>query len=250
MDRIAQAIYRQVQARVRLGSPVTAIRRRGEGVRILHGPGNQALDADYCLCTLPLTLLQRIPSDFSPAKRAAISDVPYLSSVKVAFEAPRFWEEEGIYGGLGWTDRMNENLIYPSGGWHSDKGVLVTAYCAGWTGPNHTQEYTAMSHEDRFRICRESVERMHPGQSAKLGKPVTVAWGLTPWSEGVGPVAPDWNTTPRPARYAELLRPEGPIFFAGEHLSYVLFWQEGAALSAYEAMRLLTAHAQERVAAA
>ena len=79
---------------------------------------------------------------------------------------------------------------------------------------------------------------------------MTVAWGLTPWSEGVGPVAPDWNTTPRPARYAELLRPEGPIFFAGEHLSYVLFWQEGAALSAHEAMRLLTSHAQERVAAA
>ena len=61
MDRIAHAIYEQVRANVRLGSPVTAIRRRGEGVRILHGPGDQAFDADYCICTLPLTLLQRIP---------------------------------------------------------------------------------------------------------------------------------------------------------------------------------------------
>ena len=33
-----------------------------------------------------------------------------------------------------------------------------------------------------------------------------------------------------------MLRPEGPIFFAGEHLSYVPFWQEGAALSAHAAM--------------
>ena len=28
-----------------------------------------------------------------------------MHSVKVAFESPRFWEEEGIYGGLAWTDR-------------------------------------------------------------------------------------------------------------------------------------------------
>ena len=52
------------------------------------------------------------------------------------------------------------------GGWHSDKGVLVAAYTAGWTGQNHPQEFTAMSHAERFRVCREVVERMHPGQGA------------------------------------------------------------------------------------
>ncbi|HET9427986.1 MAG TPA: FAD-dependent oxidoreductase [Allosphingosinicella sp.] len=250
MDRIAHALFERVRPSVRLGSPVTAIRRRGEGVRIEHGPGRNATDADYCVCTLPLNLLARIPSDFSPAKQAAIRDVPYLPSVKVGFESPRFWEEEGIYGGLGWTDQPNENLIYPSGGWHSDKGVLVAAYSAGWTSQNHPQQFTAMSHEERFRICREVVERMHPGQSGKLTRPITVAWGLTPWSEGVGPVHPDWFANPRGERYNELLRPEGPIFFAGEHLSYVVFWQEGAALSAHEAMRLMASHAAERRAAA
>ena len=144
----------------------------------------------------------------------------------------------------------NENLIYPSGGWHSDKGVLVTAYVAGWTGPENPVRFTALSHEERFRISRESVERLHPGKSAALARPVTVAWALTPWSEGVGPDSPEWFQRPRPARYAELMRPEGPIFFAGEHLSYVLFWQEGAALSAHEAMRLLTARAADRSAPA
>lgn len=249
MDRIAHALYERVRPAVRLGSPVTAIRRRAEGVRIEHGPGGQALDADYCICTLPLNLLQRIPSDFSPAKRAAISDVPYLPSSKAAFESPRFWEEEGIYGGLGWTDQANENLLYPSGGWHSDNGVLVAAYVAGWTGENHLPEFMAMSHAERFRLCRAVVERMHPGKGRLLDKGVTVAWGLTPWSEGVGPIHPDWAQTGRGSRYAELLRPEGPIFFAGEHLSYVVFWQEGAALSAHEAMRLMARQAAERRAA-
>lgn len=253
MDRIAQALHEQVAANLRLSSPVLEIRRRGQGVRIVHGPGRQALDADYCLCTLPLNLLARVPNDFSPAKQAAIRDVPYLPSVKVAFEAPRFWEEEGIYGGLGWTDQMNENLIYPSGGWHEERGVLVGAYVAGWTGPQNPELFTALSHDERFRISREVIERMHPGKSRLLERAATVAWGLTPWSEGVAPNHRDWFASPRPARYAELMRPEGPVFFAGEHLSYVVFWQEGAALSAHEAMRRLVERAQadapERAAA-
>ena len=245
MDRIADALYREVRPVVRLNAPVSAIRRRGNGVRILHGPGEQALDADWCLCTLPVNLLEKIPADFSPAKQAAIRGNEYLKSTKVGFEAPRFWEQEGIYGGLAWTDRANENLFYPSSGWHADKGVLVAAYSSNWTGPNHAEEFAAMSHDDRFRVCRDSVEALHPGKARELAKAVTVSWSLTPWSEGVGPVGPTFGGGPdtagtRPAAYAELLRPEGPVFFAGEHLSYVPFWQEGAALSAHAALTELT----------
>jgi monoamine oxidase len=240
MDRIAHALYGEVARTVRLNSPVTAIRRIGDRVRVQHGPGDRVTEADYCLCTLPLNLLSRIPADFSPAKREAIANVPYLPSVKVAFESRRFWEEDdGIYGGLAWTDRMNENMIYPSGGWHRPNGVLVAAYCAGWMGRDNPVRFTALSHEERYAICREAVDRLHPGHARELERPITVAWGLTPWSEGVGPVGPAFNGAPRPAHYTELLRPEGPIFFAGEHLSYLLFWQEGAALSAHAAMRKL-----------
>jgi monoamine oxidase len=42
-----------------------------------------------------------------------------------------------------------------------------------------------------------------------------------------------------------LLKPEGPIVFAGEHLSYQPTWQEGAALSAHEALKLVVAMAKE-----
>ena len=253
MDRIAYAFYERVRPAVRLNSPITAIRRRDAGVRIEYGAGQQALDADYCICTLPLPLLNRVATDFSAAKQTAIRDnSAYLPSTKVGFESPRFWEEEGIYGGLAWTDRANENIFYPSHGWLEDKGVLVTAYSSGWTGQNHPTEFAAMSHEDRFRVCRESVEALHPGKSHLLGRPVTVSWPLTQWSEGVGPIGPAFGNGPnggtRSAVYEELLRPEGPVIFAGEHLSYVPFWQEGAALSAQAAMRVLAEQAAARAA--
>ncbi|HTU11669.1 MAG TPA: FAD-dependent oxidoreductase [Allosphingosinicella sp.] len=248
MDRIAHALHAQVRANVRLNSPVTAIRRQGEGVRIELAGGRAPVVADHCICTLGINLLEKIPNDFSAAKKAAIAGIPYVRASKVAFEAPRFWEEEGIYGGVGWTDQVSESLFYPSSGFHAPRGVLVGAYVAGWTGQRHVAEFEALSHDQRFAASRDVIERMHPGKARLLDKPVTVAWGLTPWSEGVGPGHQDWSNETRGARYAELLRPEGPVIFAGEHLSYLQFWQEGAVLSAQAAMRVLAEQAASRAA--
>ena len=249
MDRIPEALFAQVKPAVRLGTPVTAIRRTGNGVRIEHGSG--IINADYCVCTLPANLLARIPNDFSAAKQAALKGVNYLPSVKVAFEAPRFWEtDDHIYGGLAWTDRLNENVMYPSDGFHSPKGLLVAAYVAGWTNNGNPQKFSSLSHEERFRISRESVEALHPGKSRLLSKGVTVGWEQVPWSEGVGAVGRDFGAEARGPAYSELLKPEGPIVFAGEHLSYVGLWQEGAALSAHEALKLVHAMAAEKRPAA
>ena len=254
MDRIAHALFEQIKPAVRFRAPVTAIRLAGNGVRIEHGPGQQAVQADHAVITLPAPLLERIPNDFSAAKKAALKDVAYLKSVKVAFESPRFWEtDDNIYGGLAWTDRLNENVIYPSSGFNAAKGVVVAAYVAGWMSDQDPLKFAALSNEERLRVCRDSMEALHPGRSHLLTKGVSVAWGLIPWSEGVGAIGADFDDSgpgvARGPRYLELLKPEGPIVFAGEHLSYVGLWQEGAALSAHEALKLIAAMAKEKAGA-
>ena len=249
MDRIAAAVYEQVRPMVQLSAPVHEIRRVGDRVRVAHGPGRQLAEADFCLCTLPLPVLARIPADFSAAKRRALSAVAYRASVKVAFEAPRFWErDDSIFGGLAWTDRLNENVMYPSNDYGAEKGVLVASYAGKWTRPENPEAFAALSHEQRIQICRESVEALHPGRSGLLGKGITVAWGLTPYSEGVAAMWPGGlaSVADRPPEYGELLKPEGPIVFAGEHLSYQPAWQEGAVLSAHAAMKLVHSMAAER----
>jgi monoamine oxidase len=251
MDRIAEAVYAQVRPAVRLNSPVTAIRRVGDRVRIEHGPGQRMTEADFAVVTFPAHLLERIPNDFSPAKKAALKGINYLPSVKVAFEAPRFWEtDDDLYGGLAWTDRANENVIYPSEGFGSPKGVLVAAYVSGWTNPDNPQKFAGYSDAERLRVSRESVEALHPGKSKLLTKGVTVGWGLVPYSEGVGATWPrgPGSIASRGQQYAELLKPEGPIVFAGEHLSYQGPWQEGSVLSAHEALKLIAAMAKAKAA--
>jgi monoamine oxidase len=251
MDAIPRAIYEQVKPRVRLRTEVTGIRRSGNGVRIEHGPGKQVTEAEFAVVTLPANILERIPSDFSPAKKTALKSVNYLPSVKVAFEAPRFWEaDDHIYGGLAWTDRLNENVMYPSDHFGAEKGILVAAYVAGWTNNGNPQKFAALSDAEGLRISRESVEALHPGKSRLLGKGVSVRWGLVRHSEGVGAI---WEGGPggtgaRGPQYTELLKPEGPIVFAGEHLSYQGLWQEGAAMSAHEALKLVQAMAKSKAA--
>ena len=238
MDRIAYALYQQVKSAVVLGTPVSAIRREGAGVRIEHKGG--VTRADYCVCTLPAPVLARIPSDFSPAKKAALKSVDYLKSAKVAFEAPRFWERnDHIYGGLAWTDRLNENVIYPSHGFHSPRGVIVGAYVAGWTHPDTPEAFTKLPIAEQIRISAGSIEALHPGRSHELSSPLAINWGQVPYSEGVGAIGRDFGEQKRGAAYDELCKPEGPIVFAGEHLSYVGLWQEGSALSAHEAVKLV-----------
>jgi monoamine oxidase len=249
MDRIAHAIFEQVRPIVRLRAPVTNIRRVGDRVQIEHGPGKKMTEADYCVCTFGANLLDKIPNDFSPAKKAALKTVSYLPSVKVAFEAQRFWEtDDNIFGGLAWTDRANENVIYPSHGYGSPKGVLVAAYVAGWTNRDNPQKFAAYGNEERLRISRESVEALHPGRSKLLTKGLSVGWGLVPYSEGVGALWPGDGTGVRGSEYAELLKPEGSVVFAGEHLSYQGLWQEGAALSAHEALKLVAAMTKAKTA--
>ena len=242
MDRIADALYREVSPSVVLNTPVSAIRREGAGVRIEHKSG--VVRADYCVCTLPAPLLARIPSDFSAAKKAALKGVEYLKSAKVAFEAPRFWErDDHIYGGLAWTDRLNENVIYPSHGFHSPRGVIVGAYVAGWTHDNTPEAFVKLPIAEQIRISAGSIEALHPGKSRLLTSPVAVNWAQVPWSEGVGAVGRDFGEQKRGTAYDELCKPEGPITFAGEHLSYVGLWQEGSALSAHEALKVVQAMA-------
>lgn len=251
MDRIAYALYDQVRPLVQLGSPVGAIRQTGGKVTIEHGRERQVTVADYCVCTIPMPVLARIPADFSPAKKKALTSVEYLKSVKLAFQAPRFWEEDDdIYGGPAWTDRPNENMLYPSSDFGAPLGVLVAAYCAGWTGRDNPDAFAALSHEERIRICTAAVEAMHPGRSNLLSSPVQVAWGLTKYIEGVGPQWPGGpgSSQGRPEAYAELARPEGLIVFAGEHLSYAQTWQEGAVLAAHEAMKLVDSMARAKAA--
>lgn len=240
MDAIARAFARAVGPVVTLNAEVRQIRRAGEGVRIVwrdRARGTEhAETADFAICTLPLTVLRAIPAAFSPAVRAAVAAPDYNRAVKVAFEARRrFWElDHGIYGGITWTSRDITQIWYPSAALHAAKGVVVGAYI--WTKAI-ADRFAAMSPAQRIAATTASAATIHPNFAADAAKGASVAWGEVPYSAGAWI---DWGDA-RKGHYARLAEGDGPFLFAGEHVSHINGWQEGAVLSAHLAVKTIAA---------
>ena len=239
MDCIAQAFASKLGRIVRLGSEVTAIRRTNNGVSIAfldkQAGRHDAIEAAYCIVTIPLKVLQGIECDFSPVHRAVIRDVDYASAVKIAWQSRRFWEaDEHIYGGISWTTGLTTQVWYPSDRFFSAKGILLGAYAIG----GQADELAMRPLPEQFDMSRAVVEGLHPGRSRELEKPMAVAWSKIPYSLGFAARFRNGQES----EYSLLNTPDGPFYFAGEHLSQIGPWQEGAILSARRAANMIDKH--------
>ena len=242
MDKIAYAFNKALGGTVIYNAPVREIRKTAKGVRVgyMHEGQSKMIEADYCVCALPLSLMKTMPTDLSAPYKQVIEDCTYSQSYKVAWESRRFWEQDyNIYGGLEFLKTGCTPVWLPSAGFFSERGVLVSGY--EW---RMRPEFAALDLQGKFVASRASVERLHPGHGKELEKPLYIGWGLIPWNEGAwiesyGPGERRHSTTPN-AGYETLLTPDGPIYFVGDHVSQLVAWQEGAALSSLRAVQMIS----------
>ena len=248
MDRIAAAFARRVARVIRTNAAVTQIRRVGDGARVIYKDGRTgaetALDATFVLVTLPLSVLKGIDTDFSPAHKAAIAAGEYIPAAKIAFEARRrFWEEdEHIYGGISWTTQDITQVWYPSTGFHGRTGIILGGYI--WSD-DIGEALAKLPPAQRIERAIAQGEKLHPSYRADVHHGVAVCWGKVPYSNGAWC---DWSAETKRDAYPVLLKPDGPLFLAGEHLSNLRGWQEGSILSAYKAIEAIAERAASRKA--
>jgi monoamine oxidase len=238
MDRIPAAFEKKLGPIIVKGAEVTEIRRTPNGVNIVYrdvkSGKTKVAAGDYCLCTIPLKVLADIPADFSPEVKTAIGQVEYGNAIKVAWQSRRFWESEyQIYGGISFVKGPTNLVWYPSAKMHSDKGVLLGAYTAGPDG----DEMMAMPLPKMIELTRTTIDGLHPGHGKDLEHPLAVIWSKMPYTLGIGARWQDGQD----GLYTLLGKADGPFYFAGEHLSHVGAWQEGAILSAHRAVAAIDA---------
>lgn len=240
MDAIARAMGREVQAALRLNTKVTAIHQNESGVTAewqdtSTGAAGRSR-ADWCVCAIPLSVLSQIEMNLSPAMAQAIQAVPYAAALKIGLQfRRRFWEEdEAIYGGISYTDLPISLIGYPQSGFHTGKGVLLGAYTFG----PYAFEFTSLEPAERVRRAVAFGAQIHPQYTAEFESGVAVGWHRVPWSLGC---FGQWTEATRKQHYANLCALDGRILLAGEHASYIPAWQEGAVLSALDAVRRLHA---------
>ncbi len=241
MGRIGEAFARQIPNVIRYGAKATGVRQddRGVAVSFQNLAGGGAVEearADWCVCALPLTILSELPINVSAPMKAAIDAVPYAAAVKFGLQFKRrFWEEdEQIFGGISYTNLPIRQIAYPCAGYNAGgKGVLLGGYLFG--GPN-AYEFTAMPPAERVRLAVEYGAQLHPQYRAEFENGVSVAWHRAPFVLGC---AGEWSEAARREHYDNLCQIDGRIVLAGEHASYIPAWQEGAILSALDAVTRL-----------
>ena len=268
MDRIPYAFAKSLGNVVQYGAPVTELRKTAKGVRVgyTQGGASKSIDADYCICALPLNILRKIPNDLGASYKKVLDECTYSGAYKVAWESRRFWEQDyNIYGGLEFVTTGCSPIWFPSAEMFSNRGIVVSGYT-----DEVNQPFGKLAMTEKFTESRKSIERLHPGHGKELEKPMYVGWSKVKWNEGswirtYGPgqsrgpeqnqgpampgapgvtLAPQIGQSKNPAEartatnpgYETLIEPDGRIIFAGDHCSHIVAWQEGAALSAIRAV--------------
>ena len=240
MGQIGLAFGKALEPLIQYNCKVIDIQQTQSGVTATYVDAikdgeKRTASADWCVCTIPASVLSQIPMNVGAPMKAAINQLPYRASLKVGLQFKRrFWEQdEQIYGGLTYTDQPNNMLGYPMHDYFSKgKGVILGAYAFG------PAAYIAASKspEERIQDALDYGAKIHPQYRHEYECGVSVAWHRVPWSLGC---AGGWSEEGRAIHYDNMCAVDGRIVLAGEHVSRIPTWQEGAVLSALDAIERL-----------
>lgn len=237
MDNIAKAFEKRVGDLIEYSAKVTKIDQSDTGVTVSYEQQGVAktAQADWCVCSIPLSILSQIPVQTSSGMQAAIRSLPYAASVKVGLEFKRrFWEQdEAIYGGVSYTNLPITNISYPSTKFcDKGKGVLLGAYVWG----ANAFEFTSLTPQERVKKAVEYGKQIHPQYAEEFDNGISVGWHRVPWTQGCYGL---WTEEKRAEHYENLCQVDGRLVLAGEHASNLPAWQEGAISSAHDAIKRL-----------
>ena len=229
MDRLPAALARRLGTRIVYRAAVREIRQGERGVWVIYADADgrpRRVDADYCVCTIPLPVLNNLQMDLSQPVRSAIAAASYDGAGKIGLQCKRrFWEQDDeIYGGRSWTDQEIGQIIYPSHGFNGSKGVLI-GYYLDFRGTMRQRPPA-----ERHRLALEQGARIHPQYPAEFETAFSVSWPQVPWSRG------SWRSESDASHDAlvALRQPDGRVHFAGDYMTNMSSWMQGAFESARE----------------
>lgn len=245
MDMIGKAFAKNIGKIVTYNAKATKVAQSDKGVTVSYkdvATGQMHdVSADWCVCTIPLSIISQVDMQVSPALKAAMKAVPYGGHVKIGMEFKRrFWEEDdNIYGGHSFTDQTITQLSYPN-----DKmfgrgpAVLLGAFARDLAG----FQLASMTPQQRIETALKQGEVFHPEQYRKeFLNGVSVPWSRVPWILGCTSA---WSEENRKAHYKNLVTLDNRVVLAGEHASYYGGWMEGSILSGIDAITQIHERAQ------
>lgn len=231
IDAIPNAFEKRLKGKIKFHSEVIEILQSDKGVTVhykdLASGEERKIEGEYCICTIPLSVLKSIKSDFSPEMKQAIDSIGYASAGKIGLQfSRRFWEEdEQIYGGNTLTNMDITSIYYPPTGYMQKKGLLLGYYTFG----ANADKLGEMTYLGREAHALQQGAKIHPQYHKEFEASFSVDWKRIKYNLG-GWVS--YTGDQRTTVYPTLCKPDRRVYLAGEHMSYITAWMAGGIESA------------------
>jgi monoamine oxidase len=206
-QEMTNAFANALGARVRLGTPILAIKQESQSVTITYREygyeEEKQMTADYLVNAISLPVFRKIPVSpaFSSAKQYVIDNLAYTSHPHYVFEASsKFWLEDGLQSINLEFDDPDIQATWQTADEVNSHRVIIVAY-----GPSGLSPQRVLA----------AFRRLYPGKKDTIVQALTKDWSkdnFAPTCEMV-PFSPGQM----PKFWPEILKPEGRIYFVGTY---------------------------------
>ncbi|XP_052101852.1 flavin-dependent L-tryptophan oxidase RebO-like [Mytilus californianus] len=231
--------------KITFGSKVRTVKRISENnveitARNVITGTDRTYTANAVILTVPLAILRQIEGDIPEHQRSVLKNIHYRSSTKVVLQCKsRFWEKQVGQVGFLKTNLPIGQLHYPS---HNDppppneRGLLVV-----YIWEQDAIIFGSQPHAEAIDSAVREITKIHPEMESEFEVGMVQAWFSDNAEQGA-------HSCLQPYQYNNgmktLMKPEHPIYLAGEAISYSNGWIQGAIESGLTAAYHLYCHNQ------
>ena len=223
-DKLPKIFAKKLGTKVKYNRALKRLKFNGKGVTVIVNKNgvNETIKGLRCVIALPASVLKNVDIEpgFSSEKTYCIQNQDYGHVMKVAMQyRKRFWDQKNSIGQRVFTDTRLRRVYHFSIDQPGPRGILLT-----FTSGEDAKKLGRLSEERRMRNAQETCENIWPESSQYWENGITKYWNEDPWVKASYSIAGVGQKGFRDI----LAKPEGAVYFAGEHTAFYRASMNGA----------------------
>ena len=223
-DQLPKTLAKKLGTKIMYNKPLQRLDYDSNGITATVKENKRLVQipAKKCVLAIPASILKNIDINpgFSIEKINCINNQQYGHAMKIAMQyRQRFWDDKNSIGQRVFTDTPLRRVYHFSIDQPGPRGILLS-----FTSGEDAIKLGRLDNNKRLNIAQNTCRNIWPEAPKFWEKGVVKYWNEDPWVKasysfaGVGQKG-----------FREILaKPEGPIFFAGEHTAIQRATMNGA----------------------
>ena len=212
-DQLPKMFAKKLGTKILYNRPLQSLDYDSNGVTVTVNENQKPvqISAKKCVLAIPTTILKNININpgFSPEKMRCIKDQQYGHAMKIAMQyKERFWGNKKSIGQRVFTDTPLRRVYHFSIDQPGPRGILLS-----FTSGDDAIKLGKFDNNKRLEIAKSTCKNIWRESQNFWEKGVVKYWNEDPWVKA----SYSFDAVGQLSFREILAKPEGPIFFAGEH---------------------------------